>query len=81
MLLPLAENALKHGFRPKVGTCHLSLRAFGHCVRIEDDGVGRDQNAQEGMGLRIVRKHLEAIGGSLGWPETDKGCIVEVRLP
>jgi two-component sensor histidine kinase len=81
LLLPLAENALKHGFRPKVGACHLSLRASGHGVRLEDDGVGRDPNALEGMGLRIVRKRLEAIGGSLSWPETDKGCIVEVRLP
>lgn len=81
VLLPLAENALKHGFRPKVGTCHLSLRASGCCVRVEDDGVGRDQNASEGVGLKTVRERLEAIGGSLHWPHTDKGCIVEVRLP
>jgi sensor histidine kinase YesM len=81
LLLPLAENALKHGFRPKVGACHLSLRASNGCVRIEDDGVGRDRNAPEGVGLRTVRERLEAMGGSLRWPGTPRGCLVEVRLP
>jgi len=27
LLLPLVENALKHGFRPKVGPCHLKIEA------------------------------------------------------
>ncbi|MBP7618289.1 MAG: histidine kinase [Geothrix sp.] len=81
MLLPLAENALKHGFRPKVGACHLSLRAAGCCVTVADDGVGRDPGAPEGVGLRTVRERLEAMGGGLRWPVTDRGCIVEVSLP
>jgi two-component sensor histidine kinase len=81
LLLPLVENALKHGFRPKVGLCHLGVQASGPRVRIEDDGVGRDPSAPEGLGLRTVRERLEALGGTLGWPETAAGCAVEITLP
>ncbi|MBI3129924.1 MAG: histidine kinase [Acidobacteria bacterium] len=81
LLLPLVENALKHGFRPKVGTCHLRVDATGGRVRIADDGVGRDPAAPEGLGVRTVRERLEALGGRLAWPETGVGCAVEVTLP
>ncbi len=81
LLLPLVENALKHGFRPKVGTCHLRVAATGVRVRIEDDGVGRDPGAPEGLGLRTVRERLEALGGSLAWPHVEAGCAVEVTFP
>jgi signal transduction histidine kinase len=33
------------------------------------------------VGLRTVRERLEAMGGGLRWPATDRGCIVEVSLP
>jgi signal transduction histidine kinase len=79
-LLPLVENALKHGFRPKVGQCHLKIEAAGGWIRIADDGVGCTADAPEGVGIRTVRERLEASGGSLLWPEVDQGCTVEVRL-
>lgn len=80
LLLPLVENALRHGFRTKVGPCHLKLLAAGGCVRIEDDGVGRQADAPEGVGLRTVRERLQATGGELRWPPVGQGCAVEVRL-
>ncbi|GLH74380.1 hypothetical protein GETHLI_28820 [Geothrix limicola] len=80
LLLPLVENALKHGFRPKVGPCHLKVEAKKGSIRIEDDGVGRSSQAPEGLGLRTVRERLLAAGGSLHWPEVATGCAVEVRL-
>jgi sensor histidine kinase YesM len=80
LLLPLVENALKHGFRPKVGLCHLKVEADAGRIRIEDDGVGRQPHAPEGLGLRTVRERLLAAGGSLHWPEVTVGCAVEVRL-
>jgi two-component sensor histidine kinase len=80
MLLPLVENSLKHGFRPKVGTCLLKIRAEAGYVRITDDGVGRAPSAEEGVGLRNVRQRLEALGGSLRWIEVPQGCSLEVRL-
>lgn len=79
LLLPLVENALKHGFRPKVGTCLLKVDSGPGWVRVEDDGVGRCDTAEEGLGLRTVRERLEDAGGRLLWPEVSEGCAVEVR--
>lgn len=80
LLLPLVENALKHGFRQKMGLCHLKIEAEEGRIRIEDDGVGRNEDACEGVGIRTVRERLEASGGSLRWPPVEQGCAVEVRL-
>jgi two-component sensor histidine kinase len=80
LLLPLVENALKHGFRPKVGACHLVVKAVNGTVRIQDDGVGRAPESPDGLGLRTVRERLGAAGGSLSWVEAGSGCTVEVRL-
>jgi LytS/YehU family sensor histidine kinase len=80
LLLPLVENALKHGFRPKVGPCHLRIQAAEGRIRIEDDGVGRSPDSAEGVGIRTVRERLEASGGLLDWPGVAQGCTVEVRL-
>jgi sensor histidine kinase YesM len=80
LLLPLVENSLRHGFRPKVGACRLSLEADGPRIRVVDDGVGRDRDAPEGIGLRSVRTRLEAVGGGLAWLPAEAGCAVEVRL-
>jgi hypothetical protein len=80
LLLPLVENSLKHGFRPKVGPCALSVIASPGVVRVEDNGVGRAQGAPDGVGLGAVRTRLEAEGGSLEWPPVTAGCVAEVRL-
>jgi LytS/YehU family sensor histidine kinase len=80
ILLPLVENSLKHGFRPKVGGCQLRVAAAGSRVRVEDDGVGRSEGVPEGVGLRTVRQRLEGLGGELRWPAVTKGCAVEVAF-
>jgi len=80
LLLPLVENALKHGFRPKVGLCHLEVEAKAGRIHIADDGVGRAADAPEGLGIRTVRERLQASGGSLRWLPVELGCAVEVRL-
>lgn len=80
LLLPLVENSLKHGFRPKVDACHLTVRAEGSRIRIQDDGVGRAEGAPEGVGLRTVRERLQASGGSFRWLPVPEGCALEVRL-
>lgn len=79
LLLPLVENSLKHGFRTKVGPCRLEVTAGPQGVRVTDDGAGRDPRAPEGVGLRTVRQRVEALGGSLRWPEATAGCAVEVN--
>lgn len=84
LLLPLVENALKHGFRPKPGPCHLLVEARHGCIRVQDDGVGlglAGGNPQgNGVGLRTVRERLEALGGRLAWPKTTQGCTVEITF-
>lgn len=80
LLLPLVENSLKHGFRPKVGPCHLRMEARGSRILVQDDGVGRPAGAPDGIGLRTVRRRLEVLDGGLAWPECAAGCVVEVRL-
>jgi LytS/YehU family sensor histidine kinase len=80
ILLPLVENSLKHGFRPKVGHCSLDVTASHGRVVICDNGVGLQGKSSEGVGLSNVRQRLEAIGGNLAWLETMEGCSVEVKL-
>lgn len=80
LLLPLVENSLKHGFASKVGPCHLVITAGEGRVRIQDDGVGRDPQAPEGVGTGTVRQRVEAMGGWLAWPRCDQGCVAEVHL-
>jgi two-component sensor histidine kinase len=80
LLLPLVENSLKHGFAAKVGSCHLTVRAKQNVIQIQDDGLGRDEHAPEGVGIRTVRQRVEALGGSLSWPQVQSGCLVEVHL-
>jgi len=80
LLIPLVENSLKHGFQRKLGDCHLRVEVQGRRIRIEDDGVGRNPAALEGLGLRTVRMRLAAEGGSLEWL-SGPGCRVELSLP
>ena len=66
LLLPLVENALKHGIgtRPGPGTVRISVRrADGRVeIAIEDDGAGlaseHDGIARRGLGLESVRERL-----------------------
>jgi two-component system LytT family sensor kinase len=80
LLLPLVENSLKHGFGAKVGACHLTVRVKDGVIQIQDDGLGRDDRAPEGVGVRTVRQRVEALGGRLTWPPVPTGCLVEVHL-
>ncbi len=80
LLLPLVENSLKHGFASKVDPCHLVITAGNGWIKIQDDGVGRDQKAAEGVGTSTVRQRVEAMGGWLEWPPCEQGCVVEVHL-
>jgi two-component system, LytTR family, sensor kinase len=73
ILQPLVENAIKHGFSPKVGLCRLEVRCAARedelQLVVEDDGVGAlsDEAAgarQGGIGLRNVRERLATVYGA-----------------
>ncbi len=88
ILQPLVENALKHGLGPKTGPGHLwisaRLEGTGICLRVEDDGLGR-QSGVAGMGLTNVGERLRTLYGeraSLTFePRAGGGSRVTVRIP
>jgi two-component system LytT family sensor kinase len=73
ILQPLVENAIKHGFSPKVGPCRLvicgAVQDEQLVLSVEDNGVGtwsgEDHDApRSGIGLRNVRERLATVYGA-----------------
>lgn len=79
LVLPLVENSLKHGFRSKIGPCHLRVSARTAELSVSDDGVGRSPGSPDGVGLTTVRERAGALGWTLHWPEVPGGCRVVLR--
>lgn len=67
ILLPLVENAIRHGLSPKVGPGRLKVSAHlevGTLVlAVEDDGLGATLPLRPGVGTGNIRERLEAIYG------------------
>jgi sensor histidine kinase YesM len=93
MLQTLIENAIKHGLEPKVEGGRIDIRATtfstpsGHMldVAVQDDGIGFDVHAGEGVGLANVRERLRLLHGNraqliIETPH-DGGARVILRLP
>jgi two-component system, LytTR family, sensor kinase len=73
ILQPLVENAIKHGFSPKVGPCRLVIRGTAQdeklVLSVEDNGVGTGTGGarkppRDGIGLRNVRERLATVYGA-----------------
>ena len=69
LLQPLVENAIKHGVAERVegGTVRLSAAVADGALRIAlENPVDADARVRrgEGLGLDIVRRRLEALGGA-----------------
>lgn len=65
MLVPLVENAIKHGVEPKVGPCSVTIEARkmpGDVLEvvIKDDGAGLKEGPSDGVGLANIRAQLSA---------------------
>ena len=67
LIQPLIENAIKHGLEPKIdgGSIALSARRNGDTVEIivADTGLGFQNSASDGIGLKNVRERLEKLYG------------------
>ncbi len=67
LLQPIVENAVEHGLRPKPGGGTINVRAArdGDRLRIEvsDDGIGIDDQIEEGIGIGATRRRLESHYG------------------
>ena len=70
VLLPLVENAIRHGLSPKIGPGRLdiSVRREGPALRfsVDDDGLGATFPIRPGVGLGNTRERLEALYGEAG---------------
>lgn len=69
IVLSLVENALEHGLAPTLagGTLRVSLQpqgVSGWLLRVQDDGVGLDDDWQAGVGVANSRARLEAVFGA-----------------
>lgn len=94
ILQPLVENAVKHGFSPKVeaGTIYLRSRSADHelIVEVEDDGVGMPvegsrASAGTGIGMGNVRERLQVVYGDAAKmsisSQPDRGTLVRLIVP
>jgi sensor histidine kinase YesM len=67
LLLPLVENAIKHGIEPKPGPAFICIRAIlddGELnVMVEDDGLGLRAETGSGVGLANVQAQLRNYFG------------------
>jgi LytS/YehU family sensor histidine kinase len=67
VVLPLVENAIRHGLSPKVGPGCLTIRAWSEgtwlFLLVEDDGLGSTLPLPPGLGVGNTRERLEALYG------------------
>jgi hypothetical protein len=67
LLLPLVENAVKHGIEPKPGPAMICIRAILNDgdlkVMVEDDGLGLRAETGSGLGLANVQAQLRNYFG------------------
>lgn len=67
IVLPLVENAIRHGLSPKVGPGRLTIGARSDGSRllltVEDDGLGAPLPLRPGLGVGNTRERLDALYG------------------
>jgi hypothetical protein len=90
LLVPLVENAIKHGVEPKPGRCAIAVRAYrtgGNAleVTVEDNGAGLREGPSDGVGLANIRSQLAARFGNNALLElsgvSGGGAIARIQIP
>ncbi|MES2295741.1 MAG: histidine kinase [Pseudomonadota bacterium] len=89
MLQTLIENAIKHGLEPKVTGGHIAISASvaegALQVDVQDDGVGFDLHADEGVGLANIRERLRLLFGTRAQLVIEAplagGAYCSIRIP
>jgi sensor histidine kinase YesM len=93
LLQPVVENAFRHGFARRSGSCHLELAASvagGQLhVSVRDDGAGLppdfDLAAHAGTGLGNARTRLQRLYDGAAQLQLERaddgGTIAHIRLP
>ena len=89
LLLPLVENAVKHGVEPKPGRVQVQIDVSAEngavTFRVIDDGAGFSHDAGSGIGVANVRERLAGLfndGASVSIePRASGGVISTLALP
>ncbi|MBP1636726.1 MAG: Autolysin sensor kinase [Acidobacteria bacterium] len=89
VVLPLVENAVRHGLSRKVGPGRLAIEARREgeslLMTVEDDGLGASLPLPGGLGVGNTRQRLDAFYGSRAALDIDtepqRGFRVTVRIP
>ncbi len=89
VVLPLVENAIRHGLSPKVGPGRLTIAAEAEgtslVVTVRDDGLGAAAPLRPGVGIANTRERLEALYGERASLEIEtapgEGFTARVRVP
>ena len=83
----LVNNALKHGFDPKIGgKLRVALTSDGECIvlEVEDNGKGLPDGfvpeEQSGVGMSVVTSIIRHCGGKIDF-KSDKGTCWRLELP
>jgi sensor histidine kinase YesM len=70
LLQPLVENAIKHGLEPKMdgGEVALIAKRVGNkiAITVADTGLGFQNSASNGIGLKNVRERVKQLYGDAG---------------
>jgi len=89
IVLPLVENAIRHGLSTKVGPGRLRISAGAEgatlVLTVVDDGLGSAVPLRLGVGIVNSRERLEAIYGGRAALEVDttpgEGFRARIRMP
>lgn len=89
VVLPLVENAIRHGLSPKVGPGILTIRAAREgdrlCLTVEDDGLGAAEPLNLGVGIGNTRERLHTLHGARAGLAVDTrpgaGFRARIELP
>ncbi|NML62660.1 histidine kinase [Massilia sp. RP-1-19] len=89
MLQILIENSIKHGLEPKIAGGRIDVRATlidgTMHVDVQDNGIGFNMHAGEGVGLANIRERLRLLYGSraelaIEMP-AEGGALASIRVP
>ena len=89
IVLPLVENAIRHGLSPKMGSGRLAIGARSEgaslLLTVEDDGLGASLPLGPGLGVGNTRDRLAAMYGERAGLEIDTspngGFRARIQLP
>jgi two-component system, sensor histidine kinase PdtaS len=79
----LVTNSLKYAFPGnRHGFIDVGLKTDGEVIlTVSDNGIGRDDNAEPGLGTRLIDAMVQQLDGTVVYKKAEPGLSVTVRVP